>query len=246
MCHNLGANESLDPFVWNAAGNPSVDNDTTSYDIKGWLFQWGRFSDGHQYRSSAQNTDTRPSVSEYNAAVTDYKSSSGTAIPYTAFWTRLNTTNYDWVSNTDDTAIDADSYSRWGAGTSTEASTAKTQNDPCPPGWKVPSQSQWGSIFWGGMDSGAFDKVDAANTITKVNDAGGTFRGYKVGDALFLPAAGARASNNGSLENGNGVYWSSTWLSNTNTLSMHFNSSNITSGRSSYRAGGFSVRCVAE
>jgi hypothetical protein len=45
-CYNLGADPSLDPFVYNSKG------DTTSFDIKGWLFQFGRAADGNQWRSS--------------------------------------------------------------------------------------------------------------------------------------------------------------------------------------------------
>ncbi|MDR2627195.1 MAG: hypothetical protein LBC40_04090 [Dysgonamonadaceae bacterium] len=79
MCHNLGADESLDPFVWNnSAGDKNANNNSIPdavagqyKDIKGHLYQWGRFTDGHQYRNSAQNIGTRPSVSLYNAAVAD-------------------------------------------------------------------------------------------------------------------------------------------------------------------------------
>jgi hypothetical protein len=46
MCYNLGADTTLDPFVYYSKG------DSTSKDIKGWLFQWGRVADGHQWRSS--------------------------------------------------------------------------------------------------------------------------------------------------------------------------------------------------
>ena len=48
MCHNLGANESLDPFTWN---NSKGANDGS--DIKGDLYQWGRKPAAHAKRNSA-------------------------------------------------------------------------------------------------------------------------------------------------------------------------------------------------
>jgi len=47
MCHNLGADTSLDPFTYYSKG------DTVTFDIKGSMYQWGRLPDGHEYRSSA-------------------------------------------------------------------------------------------------------------------------------------------------------------------------------------------------
>jgi Fibrobacter succinogenes major domain (Fib_succ_major). len=51
MCHNLGANESLDPFTWN---NSKGANDGS--DIKGDLYQWGRKPAAHAKRNSATVT----------------------------------------------------------------------------------------------------------------------------------------------------------------------------------------------
>jgi uncharacterized protein (TIGR02145 family) len=251
MCHNLGANESLDPFVWN---NSAGDNNTSPNsrpdavdghykDIKGHLYQWGRYSDGHQYRNSTTSTDC-PSEADYRTAVTNYMSS-GT-ISYDKFYPNSNSP-YDWISDSYGSSPSDAIKNRWGAGTSTDASTPKTQNDPCPLGWKVPSQSQWSSIFWGGTTDGTFDKAGAANTITKVNESS-TFRGYKVGDALFLPAAGYRDYSSGLLSTVGsfGCYWSSTWYSNTYSFSLLFYSSNIHLSSTTGRANGFSVRCVED
>jgi hypothetical protein len=241
MCHNLGADESLDPFTWNnTAGDDNRTNngrpDTTTSgqykDIKGYLYQWGRYNDGHQYRNStATATGTvsgRPSVDQYNAAVADYKSD-GTAISYNKFYSYLNDSNYDWISNEYDSSPSDVVKKRWGDGTS-NASMDKAQNDPCPLGWKVPSQDQWSSIFWDGTTSG------------------NTLHGYKVGDALFLPAAGCRYYNDGSLANVSsyGYYWSSKWNSSASSNDLYFSGSNIYPDNHTYRTYGFSVRCVAE
>jgi hypothetical protein len=63
----------------------------------------------------------------------------------------------------------------------------------------------------------------------------------------FLPAAGERNYNDGSVYNtgNNGNYWSSTVNSN-NSYNMNFNSSNVNANNNNNRANGFSVRCVSE
>lgn len=47
MCHNLGADQSLDPNTY-VVGNADGSGGTLGY-----LYQWGRNSDGHQLRNSA-------------------------------------------------------------------------------------------------------------------------------------------------------------------------------------------------
>jgi len=63
---------------------------------------------------------------------------------------------------------------------------------------------------------------------------------------LFLPAAGNRNNNDGSLNNvgTNGNYWSST-VNGTNARNLNFNSGNVNVNNNN-RANGFSCRCVSE
>jgi hypothetical protein len=65
---------------------------------------------------------------------------------------------------------------------------------------------------------------------------------------LFLPAAGLRASGNGSLgfPNSFGYYWSSTPNSDPNAWGLTFSTTPVNSNYSPIKANGFSVRCVAE
>jgi hypothetical protein len=70
---------------------------------------------------------------------------------------------------------------------------------------------------------------------------------------LFLPAAGNRNNNNGTLNNrgSNGYYWSSTENGTNNAWNLNFNSAgantnnNNNNNNNNNRSNGFSVRCIA-
>jgi uncharacterized protein (TIGR02145 family) len=131
------------------------------------------------------------------------------------------TSGGDWLSSSpqDDT--------RWNG-------SAKGAHDPCPTGFKVPTETELeaernngGTGFWG--------------TGSLQNNALGAFN-----SALKLPVAGARDASTGALAlvDSYGFYWSST-VSGTVARYLRFDSSNATMDRDS-RAVGFSVRCIKE
>jgi len=155
-----------------------------------------------------------------NSATTTVLSTSATATSG-SFITSSTT---DWM-NTPNNSL-------WGS--------AKTANDPCPTGYRVPTQPEWGSIFNGGTTQGA-PTTATANTWTW------TGNGYKVGSTLFLPAAGYRTNYTGELSNVGqyGYYWSST-INGVNSYSLLLTSGSVLPGANSSRITGMSVRCVAE
>jgi len=110
----------------------------------------------------------------------------------------------------------------------------KTANDPCPAGWRVPTQDEYTSL------------VHSKSSWGELNGVVGRFFGSGE-QKLFLPAAGRRNYNNGSLGNTgtDGAYWSITSYE-IYAYYLNFNNGSIYSSYHNSRAYGFSVRCVKE
>ena len=120
------------------------------------------------------------------------------------------------------------------------ADGSKTANDPCPTGYRVPTNAQWSLV----------DSYNAQTTTGSFSNNANNFGAARhFGDGankLTLPAAGARLNSNGALLNRGlyGYYWSST-ESGTYAYSLYFSSS-FALTLIDFRTYGFSVRCVSE
>ena len=126
----------------------------------------------------------------------------------------------DWVQN-------------WNGNNATEW---ERENDPCPPGWRVPNETELRSL-----ESAIYRWVE-------VNGVYGRLFGARP-NLLFLPATGWRSQNNGVLDASSvgmhGRYWSSVVPAEINAMTLNFNPGGSTVDSNS-RAFGFSVRCVAD
>ena len=125
----------------------------------------------------------------------------------------------------------------WDKSTPTGATWEKV-NDPCPAGWRMPSQSELKAL------------ISSGSVYVKVNNVPG--RKFGSGsNTIFLPFAGYlnRSDGKPSLSSTHGYYWSSSMQNNspsayylyfTDRGSAHVYSSIVNGG------DGHSCRCVAE
>ncbi|MDR1591773.1 MAG: hypothetical protein LBS16_02665 [Prevotellaceae bacterium] len=118
-----------------------------------------------------------------------------------------------------------------------------TTANPCPDGWRVPTINEWAAVI--NTSNNAITKVGASWTGGSNNYA----TGMKVGDALFLPTTGYRASTSGKLyyRGDCGYYWSSTAKNSSNSYYLFFSKNSQTAENYSfYRSDGFPVRCISK
>jgi uncharacterized protein (TIGR02145 family) len=158
----------------------------------------------------------------------------------------LNGDYYQWGRNAP--AADVDNLiGVWGSqgGNSNNGNwtpTAKGPEDPCPTGFRVPSQAEWTAV-------NANNTASRTGTFTNspTNFSAALHYGPDANTkSLTLPAAG-RYRTNGVLNNrgSNGYYWSST-ENGSPAYNLTFNSSNVIPANNLNRNYGFSVRCIAE
>jgi hypothetical protein len=125
------------------------------------------------------------------------------------------TSPFDWLSTQDDV--------RWKTGS--EIEPVKTTNDPCPTGYRIPTETE----------------LNNERSSWTVNTSVGA-----INSPLKLPRAGYRHGSNGALLNvgTTGYYWSST-LGSTSARYLNFNSNNAFM-HNNPRAYGLSVRCIKD
>jgi uncharacterized protein (TIGR02145 family) len=113
--------------------------------------------------------------------------------------------------------------------------TFEEAQNACPRGWRLPTREELVSL-----------QNAAGGEWTARNDINGRTFGTAP-NQLFLPAAGFRYGDDGSLHfvGASGDYWSSTQYGSENAWSLLFDSGGV-SMFYNWRALGFSVRCVSE
>jgi uncharacterized protein (TIGR02145 family) len=116
----------------------------------------------------------------------------------------------------------------------------KTENDPCPVGFRVPTISQWQGVLDTNNNT---QSTEGTWNSSPTNYSSALF----FGNDLMLPAAGYRQFSSGALLNrGNSVkYWSSSEFGSYFAWNLYFDSEDAISD-SNFRWFGYSVRCVKQ
>ena len=201
----------------------------------GKLYQWGRKYGqgyvGNLYDVNANYIGTYsdssvPTIEEGGVSVVTGNHKSKENI----FYTGTSDYNYDWVYPQDGKL--------WNSGT--ESKPVKTEYDPCPEGWRVPTYAELNELR---QNRSSWTSKDGQNGYWF---SGATSYTDKV-PQVFFPAAGYRYHNDGTA-NGRGYggrYWSSRPNDYGGAYGLNFDGSG-TNMDYDLRASGYSVRCVQE
>jgi uncharacterized protein (TIGR02145 family) len=273
MCYNLGADPDYgDPAAQKAYIPVPNTGSSTDCTVYGDLYQWGRVDDGHQRRDLAlenvwpsDHSDVATGFIENpvpnNAA--NINTTTGQVLESDVRFgkfIRRTSNNYDWIAGTS-----AVHDTRWNAGT--ETAPKKAAADPCPDGWRVPTRTEWASIY--GIMTNC-SSGESCYTSAKVNRWSHNFAVPPAGDAgthgvsltpstassntnygasptLFLSASDNRNRAYTMFENNGGasLYWSST-VTDVDAYRLLCNTTYVAPSSPFNRSYGHSVRCVAE
>ena len=221
---NHGKGTAIGMAIW-APVNCGYQKDDYKY---GKLYQWGRkygqgYS-GYDYNTSEDVSDaTVPTFAEGGVSEIGGNHKSNANVFYTG--------SNDWVDPRNDEL--------WNSGT--ESNPVKTEYDPCPDGWRVPTYAELSEL-----------SKNHSSWTSENGQSGYWFSGAssytETVPQLFFPAAGYRYYGDGNA-NGRcyyGFYWSSRPY-NYGSLAYYLTfGSSLVSIDFNYRAYGYSVRCVQE
>jgi uncharacterized protein (TIGR02145 family) len=287
MCYNLGADPDYgDPIAQKAyVPSPNTGN-STDRRVYGDLYQWGRVDDGHQRRDLAPENiwpsdhlgqkfgftedpvlDNTANINTTTGQVLE------TDIRFGKFIRRgpkekeeIADGAGDWIGGTTTGIYNG----RWSA-KDANGKTQKAASDPCPKGWRVPTSTEWASIY--GTTADCTSGQDCYTTNPKVNkwiQNFGTLPSedfgtlgvsltpsnenttvYDSSPTLFLPAGDDRNSDHAMVDKSGtaSIYWSSSVVPTNTPLRayrMQCSIDGVYPHVTGHRSYGYSVRCVSE
>lgn len=199
----------------------------------GKLYQWGR-KYGQGYDGALYDLNGSR-IGEYmDATIPSFSEGSVSEIS----GNHKNNANVFYCGSLDWT--DPGNNKLWNSGT--ESEPVKTNNDPCPEGWRVSTYLEFQELW---MNRSSW-------TTNSDGQVGYWFSGANVYDEsapkIFIPAAGSRGCEGYAGSRGEyGLYWTSSPKKfYTDPIFVQFWNDGSTMGDYRDRASGYSVRCVLE
>ena len=193
----------------------------------GLLYQWGR-KDPFLGSSSISDAVEAKCTITWPSAVSS-NSSKGTieyATVHPTTFITYNSSNYDWYY----TGSFSTDNTRW-----TTSRSDKSIYDPCPVGWRVPSNGIWSEA---GFDDTTYDSTNEGILSFSISSPSTT----------WYPASGYRRSSDGGLGGVGyyGYYWSA-FPYDLYAYHLYFKyNDSVDPSDHNYRAYGYSVRCLQE
>lgn len=201
-------------------------------------YQWGR-KYGQGYFGNLYDIDLN-NVGEVSDAVVPTIEEGGVSVvtgnhksKENIFYTGIYSYNNDWV--------DPQNRMLWNSGT--ESKPVKTEYDPCPNGWRVPTYAELKELcqnysLWTSEEGQIGRWLSGVGLYTADEPQ------------VFFPAAGSRNEGDGraSGRGGSGLYWSSRPTDGGRSYYLIFNRGEARMNKmdDGWRAYGYSVRCVQE
>ena len=218
---NHGKGVAIGMAIW-APVNCGYHKDDYKY---GKLYQWGRkYGQGYSGYDSNTSEDvsdaTVPTFAEGGVSEIGGNHKSNANVFYTGY--------SDWVDPRND--------EMWNSGS--ESNPVKTEYDPCPDGWRVPTYAELSEL-----------SQNHSSWTSENGQSGYWFSGAssytETVPQIFFPAAGYRDRNDGDAggRGDNGNYWSSR-PNDGHAYYLCFYSSYVNMHGYYDRASGYSVRCV--
>lgn len=206
-------------------GYEPATSDSKGYPY-GKLYQWGR-KYGQGYSDVFYDDATTWEIMEGPISAIG-----GNKDAYSNTFFKASESPYDWTSPQNDML--------WNSGT--ESAPVKTEYDPCPKGWRVPTYAELHKLI---EHHSSWSKLDGQKGFYLSGD----YTYLDNAPQVFFPAAGRLFNDNGNAEGrGNrGHYWSSKSLGNgASSLFMYYSGDVYMSNGYIERAYGHSVRCIQE
>ena len=227
---NHGQGIEIDGVVW-APVNCGYHKDDFKY---GKLYQWGRkYGQGYSgdlYDVNGNDIGTYSDVTVPTIVSGPVSLSTGQSSSKTNVFYKNSSSPGDWLSPQNDKL--------WNSGT--EEDPVKTEYDPCPDGWRVPTYAELNGLI-----------RNRSSWTSEGGQPGYWFSGAssytKNVPQVFFPAAGYRSLAGNVYNRGYyGYYWSSSPINIYYAYSLNFGLSSANMNNFLSRANGYSVRCVQD